>query len=191
MKHGIRSFSYIIFYSSFFLQPLSESHGNRAAPDGDFYDFTDVDGICSSLTRLEADRDETDFPVKIRSEGSQQCVRQIVVLRHQRQILGHVVCFHQTERGICIRARIRGNRSRAPRTALFPRQRGKSRRRGLCGFRKWRRSPRGSARTFRTPPDRSDRRNRSGRYSPHRFQVHSGSRTERWNRGRRLASSAR
>ena len=69
----------------------------------DFYNFTDVDGICSSLTRLEADRDETDFPVKIRSEGSQQCVRQIVVFRHQRQILGHVVCFHQTERGICIR----------------------------------------------------------------------------------------
>ena len=69
----------------------------------DFYNFTDVDGICSSLTRLEADRDETDFPVKIRSEGSHQCVRQIVVFRHQRQILGHVVCFHQTERGICIR----------------------------------------------------------------------------------------
>lgn len=42
MKHGIRSLSYIIFYL-FFSQPLSESHRNRAAPDGDFYDFTDVD----------------------------------------------------------------------------------------------------------------------------------------------------
>lgn len=102
MKHGIRSFSYIIFYPLFrsrFLN-LTEIVQRLTA---DFYNFTDVDGICSSLTRLEADRDETDFPVKIRSEGSQQCVRQIVVFRHQRQILGHVVCFHQTERGICIR----------------------------------------------------------------------------------------
>lgn len=86
MKHGIRSFSYIIFYPLFrnrFLN-LTEIVQRLTA---DFYNFTDVDGICSSLTRLEADRDETDFPVKIRSEGSHQCVRQIVVFRHQRQIL--------------------------------------------------------------------------------------------------------
>lgn len=103
MKHGIRSFSYIIFYPSFFRSRFLNLTEIVQRLTADFYNFTDVDGICSSLTRLEADRDETDFPVKIRSEGSQQCVRQIVVFRHQRQILGHVVCFHQTERGICIR----------------------------------------------------------------------------------------
>ena len=91
------------FLSSFFRNRFLNLTEIVQRLTADFYNFTDVDGICSSLTRLEADRDETDFPVKIRSEGSQQCVRQIVVFRHQRQILGHVVCFHQTERGICIR----------------------------------------------------------------------------------------
>lgn len=55
MKHGIRSFSYIIFilfFRSRFLN-LTEIVQRLTA---DFYNFTDVDGICSSLTRLEADR---------------------------------------------------------------------------------------------------------------------------------------
>lgn len=47
MKHGIRSFSYIIFYPLFrsrFLN-LTEIVQRLTA---DFYNFTDVDGICSS-----------------------------------------------------------------------------------------------------------------------------------------------